>query len=122
VIIALIQLAKTAANTKMSALAQVTGVQKAISEIMLNYDDLLAIVYPKSSKEGARKAIFLTILINNASLAYMQIKLGVIGREQGKVFRAHLRKEFEKSPELRQRLEITKDAYDKSFISFILDP
>ncbi|MBW2044106.1 MAG: hypothetical protein JRI96_04375 [Deltaproteobacteria bacterium] len=120
--IAIKQLTKTAANSRVSALARVMSEQRAISELMLKYDDLRSTLYPKSGAHDARQAIFLTLLINNASLAYEQIKLGVVQGKQSKVLMEHLRKEFRQSPELTERLKATKDAYDPYFISLVLDP
>lgn len=116
------QLRKTAASSTVSALTQISAGQRAISEIMLNNDDLLAIAYPRSTKEEARKKIFLTLLINNASLAFAQLSLGIVDRQQREAFREHLRKEFKDNRDFKDRLETTKSAYDPSFVSFILGP
>jgi len=121
VIIGLMQLARAASNSKVSALAQVMSEQRAISELMLKYDDLRLISYPERKKEEARRGIFLTLWINNASLAYEQKKLGLIKGEQGKTLVEHIRKEFRRSQELTGRLKTTKEAYDPQFVSLVLD-
>jgi len=121
-ILALLQLRKSGANSRISALAQVLSNQSTISEMILTNDDLRTVAYPKSEKEDARKKIFLTLLINNSSLAYAQMNLHLFSTEQEQAFRNHLRAEFEKNVELKRRLEATRIAYDPGFVSMILDP
>ena len=85
-------------------------------------DDLRTAVYPVSKKDDARKDIFLTLLINNASLAYEQMKLNIFSSKQKQAFGRHLRAEFEGNKDLRRRLENTKNAYNPDFVSLMLDP
>jgi len=121
-ILALLQLRKSAASSQISALAQVLSNQSAISEMILTHDDLRSVAYPKSEKEDARKNVFLTLLINNSSLAYAQMNLHLVSTEQKQAFSNHLRAEFERNVDLKRRLQATKSAYDPLFVSMILDP
>ena len=121
VFVAYLQLSKTAANTRLSALAQLSAGQTAIFEMILRYDEILPIVYRKSSKEEAKKLIFLTLLINNLNLEYDQIKYRLPDKKEREAYTRHLRKEFT-NPELKQRLKDTQEGYDPAFVSFVLDP
>ena len=122
VIVARSQLKKAADSSRLSALAEVSAAQRAISEIMLRDNDLLATVYQEVERGEARKLIFFTLLINNASLAYEQIELGMVSPKLSKAFKKHLKEEFSNFPELRQRLEDTKHGYREDFVKVMLEP
>jgi len=122
VLVAWVQLRKTASNTKMSALAEVSGAQRAISELMVKNDDLIPIVYPEYTKGNAKKDIFLTLLINNANLAYRQLELGLIGRKERRALARHLWGEFATCQPLKKRLQETQDVYNQRFVAYVIDP
>lgn len=115
------QLSKTAANTRLSALAQLSAGQTAIFEMMLRYAEILPIFYRKSSKEEAKKLIFLTLVINNLNLEYDLVKYRLPDKKEREAYTRHLRKEFTNS-ELKQRLKDTQEGYDPAFVSLVLDP